>query len=831
MGSIYRTNAFGPAIPPRIQTGGVALYANGTGTASFDHLRWTQYPDPGLSLATVSRCGSTFLNWTANLPSTATTLGIDTSTDGVNWTDSTLQNGQPIPGINQQDPPWVDVFSSNDSYFHYTNVFQGYLGRDSFSRADQSGLGPATDGQIWTVLTAGSPVLAISSNKGTFTGTNIITNIQLGTSTAADMEVLCRVSFTSNSDNVGIALRIVSASMYRVRLNANTIGIGTYAGGTFSGITSTAFTTTPGQFYWLRGRVMGTTIEAKVWADGSGEPGAWTISTTDSSIAGAGGFGVSSFLNSTSDVVTYDTFSAAQVVDTTSLTGQPTIATVDPANSRLTLSSGVFAMYLYNDFTRDSWDLIADMDEADQAGIVFNVVDYLNFYRVVVNDAKAVNGSPQNTVKLFKIAAGVQTQLSTTATISFYRNTYHRLRVNILSGVITVSFDGTQIITYTDSTPLGAGQVGLYVNGSPARYYQFWVQPQGDVLTGTPAGDVVSGMFLYTRARLATTDATVTPQLLDLSTSVFDGNIGPGALIPSVAYVDTFCDKNMDDLCKQSSTYGWYIDPNKALMFKDRNVTPAPWIAQSSNIMPVVDVEADNNLVVDVANDLYRNRQKLKNVIGASTFSDSFQGDSQRRSFTLRYPIAPGTTPTISLNGNSQTVGTKGSSGSQWYYAAGDATIAQDTSGTILTNADTLSVNYTGTYTFTEQMDNIAAQTALAAVEGGTGIVESVEDVSQKNMTGTAASRYANQLITRYGVIGRTIVYKTYRNGLSVGQIQPVFIPEENLVNAQMLITQIDIGVQTTAPNTQLYNYIVTASELPNIGSWAKLLASGIPLT
>ncbi|SRR5579871_2823585 len=827
--SIWRTNAFGPAAPPRIQTGGLTLFASGTGVASFDHLRWTQYPDPALSLATVARCGSTFINWTANLPAN-TSLGVDVSSDGVTWTDATLQNAGPLPLFNQQDPPWVDIFGSNTG-MSYTNACLGYLALDTFSRANQSGWGAATDGQIWQIV-VGSPTLAIASNAGTLTGTSALVTVQLGISTAGDMEVLCRVSVASTSDNTGIALRMqANGDCYRVALNSNNLKIDKCVSGVFTTLTSSAFTTNTGTKYWLRGRVQGTNLRAKVWLDGTSEPGGWTLSTTDSSISAASGFGINTLLASSGNTDTYDSFNASQVVDTTTPAGQTATATLDTTHSRLIFTGGVQALYLYNNFTRADVDLLCDMDQADLAGLVFDVGDFLDFYTVVCADASSVNGTA-NTITLYKIASGVQTQLAQATNIGFVRGTYHRLRAKMLAGVITVFFDGTQVLTYTDSSPLAAGQAGLYSQTGPARFYQLWIAPQGDILTGTPAGDVVTGQFLYTRARLATTDPTVTPQLLDLTTSVFDGNIGPGTVVQGgVNYANTFCDKNMDDLCKQSSTYGWWIDQNKNMMFQDRPVTPAPWIAQSTSILAASDIEHDTNLVVEVANDLYRNRQNLTNVIATGLFSDSFKGDGSRRSFTLSYPVAPNTTPIITLDGNPQSVGLKGTSNSQWYYAYNDLTVTQDTSGTIPTSSDTVVVSYTGTYKTTVTQDNTAGQTALAAIEGGSGIVEAVEDVSSRQMTLATASPYAGQLLTRYGVLGRTITFKTYRNGLAVAQILPVFIPEENLFNAQMLIVSIDITVQTVAPNTQLYGYVVTASEMPKKASWAKLLAYGIPLT
>ncbi|HYT45537.1 MAG TPA: hypothetical protein VEP90_24640, partial [Methylomirabilota bacterium] len=125
-------------------------------------------------------------------------------------------------------------------------------------------------------------------------------------------------------------------------------------------------------------------------------------------------------------------------------------------------------------------------------------------------------------------------------------------------------------------------------------------------------------------------------------------------------------------------------------------------------------------------------------------------------------------------------------------------------------------------------IDNLAAQSALQLVEGGTGIVEAKEDVSSKNMSFAAAVTYGNQLLTRYCISGRTATFKTYRNGLVVGQMLPAWIPEENLNYAQLLVHSIDLGMQTQPNNTVLYNYIVQASELPVLSSWSKLLASGL---
>ncbi len=545
------------------------------------------------------------------------------------------------------------------------------------------------------------------------------------------------------------------------------------------------------------------------------------------------GFGVDSHMNYTA---TNQTGGAA-----------PT-ATYDTAKSRVILTGGNNGLYLYNSIARADIDELAIMDTADAGGLVWRFVDANNFYCLVVSDHLAAVGTPQRAT-LYSVKAGVQTQLAQ-ATIPFVRSTFHIPRVTMLGGVITATWDGAALFSYTDSSPLGAGNVGLFNNGGAtgSRYYQLWIQPQGDLLLNT---------YVYTKEAPATTDATVTPQLLDMTVAAFNPNIGPGALIPAVDYRHQFMDKVGDDLVKQSVDYSWYIDQNFQFYFRKRTAIPAPWALYSLpfGVAAAVDLEADSNLQVTVANDLYRNRQTLTGVINSGIFSDTFIGDGSKQSFTLRYPVAPGTIPTILLNNNPQSVALKGQSGAQWYYTPGDAVLAQDTGGVVLISTDTLSVpNYTGTFLDTITVDNVAAQQAMAATMSGTGIVygaglygaglyglaptstgivENVEDVSSRAMSYASGLVYAGQLLARWCINNaRTMQFTTLRTGLQVGMIQSVFVPEENLWDAQMLITAIDpITIRTQPGDTIQYNYLVTASELPPIASWSKLFGSGLLLS
>ena len=80
-----------------------------------------------------------------------------------------------------------------------------------------------------------------------------------------------------------------------------------YVNGKATGISTTNFTWSTGSWYWIRFRANGTSLKVKAWLDGSSEPGAWNIDTTDSDIPGGGWTGVGTYDHT--DRPYYDYFS------------------------------------------------------------------------------------------------------------------------------------------------------------------------------------------------------------------------------------------------------------------------------------------------------------------------------------------------------------------------------------------------------------------------------------------------------------------------------------------------------------------------------------------
>lgn len=542
----------------------------------------------------------------------------------------------------------------------------------------------------------------------------------------------------------------------------------------------------------------------------------------------------------------FGTNTSANYTNTFRTGGSAGTWTYDTANSRLVATSGTNALYLYNAISRADVDFFTDLDQSDAGGLVWRYNDQSNFYYLLIGDSLASSGT-RNTITLYKVASNVQTQLATAPitynvgptsnfyTVTFARGTYRRLRVSMLGGVITVYIDGIQLLTYTDNSPLGAGKMGLFNNGGTvgSRYYQLWMTPVGDYVTGTPPLDIVTSTFVYTRQRLSTTDPTVTPQMSDITTLAVTPEIGIGGTIPNVSYNAAFISQNFDDLVKASGPYTWWFNPNLRFNFKANGTLAAPWILQSTpGLVMNVDLEVNNDLECDMSNDLYRNRMTILGAQGTITPNPAtFAGDGSTTTFTLGYPLAAAPL-LITLNGVSQTFALKGSTGAQWYYAFNDAVIQQDTSQAVLQATDTLTILYTGFFSETVTVDDTTQQALFAAISGGTGIVEAVEDHSSDNppMTEAQAIAYAQALINRYAVQGRTLIFDTSRDGLAVGQTLSIFLQEFGIWDGQFLITEVDTTLMKAVGDQQLWWYKVTASELPRQASWAKLLASGIGL-
>lgn len=255
--------------------------------------------------------------------------------------------------------------------------------------------------------------------------------------------------------------------------------------------------------------------------------------------------------------------------------------------------------------------------------------------------------------------------------------------------------------------------------------------------------------------------------------------------------------------------YAWNIDYSKDLHFFARETNTAPFsITDTSNNF--------RNARIQTTREKYRNKQIIRAGLDiTNSRTESFIGDGTNQTFSLTYPVAY--EPTITLDSTAQTVGIRNvETGQQWYWAKNEKEISHDNSLGAITSTQTLAVTYQGLFPLV--LTDIRSQTeidARAAVEGGTGIYENVEDDPDLDTNDMAVDK-ANGLLRRYGKIHSAIEFETDTGGLQSGQLIDITITAHG-INGQYLIDNVSI----TDISGQFLRYNVRALSGESQGGWA----------
>jgi hypothetical protein len=301
---------------------------------------------------------------------------------------------------------------------------------------------------------------------------------------------------------------------------------------------------------------------------------------------------------------------------------------------------------------------------------------------------------------------------------------------------------------------------------------------------------VIFSSYLATSAGSIVRDI-VTRILAAEGVTVTAGSVATGATITEAVWNGKRVSEALDWLATQCG-FWWTIDVNSVLWFQPYGGQPAPFTLDGTQ------VDARTNLSVEYGNDMYVNKQYAKGAVTETgLLTETFHGNSLTRNFTLSYPVS--TIKTVTLNGTDVTVHSlaKGNTGGYFYYAAGDAVIAQDTGQTLLTSSDTLVITYKGRYPVLAVAQNQSLIAAQKAREGGTssGIVESVYS-NTKVHTLAAAFQIAGSVLAHYGSDAVVLDFDTRQTGLMEGQMLTVNLPDFGLNNKQMLISVVTISDQ-----------------------------------
>lgn len=192
--------------------------------------------------------------------------------------------------------------------YHELTWASGALGvADIFNRTASNGWGTANSGSAWSVVTGTASDFAVNGLAGTITHTASITDHMILAGAAAigpNQSVKARFAVSADTVGVsqgqaGIVLRALNGGNYyhlktvlsepytQVQLDRYVGGSGTNLAIGYGPRLGSA-----GTYMWLKAEIVGTSLRAKIWLDGTDEPGAWLLNVVDSSLTAAGFVGV-----------------------------------------------------------------------------------------------------------------------------------------------------------------------------------------------------------------------------------------------------------------------------------------------------------------------------------------------------------------------------------------------------------------------------------------------------------------------------------------------------------------------------------------------------------
>jgi hypothetical protein len=227
------------------------------------------------------------------------------------------------------------------------------------------------------------------------------------------------------------------------------------------------------------------------------------------------------------------------------------------------------------------------------------------------------------------------------------------------------------------------------------------------------------------------------------------------------------------------------VDYDKKFYFIERSTYTAPFNITDTSGIVNVNVRNDRSK--------YRNRQYLR---GGTTPTDSAitgespspKPDGIARTFTLRYPVSE--KPTIYVNGTpvaSNQVGINGVDGKvtplQWYYSVESNTITQDSSQTVLSTTDSVTVDYIGLVPLLVVVEDSVAIASRASLENNSGVYEALETMPNLNDKQQAFDTFiakipANNLIVQEALL-QTILREFMNESITNGYVGTI----EDLAN------------------------------------------------
>jgi hypothetical protein len=273
--------------------------------------------------------------------------------------------------------------------------------------------------------------------------------------------------------------------------------------------------------------------------------------------------------------------------------------------------------------------------------------------------------------------------------------------------------------------------------------------------------------------------------------------------------------KVFDDLSEMTG-YFWYIDYDKMLHFIDRTTMVAPYALNQSTPVDLV-----QSLDIEHTRAQYRNVQYIRGgqAVTDLTIDETFKGDAETKTFVVSLPIA--SVPTVSTDvGAGYVVRTVGirqvDTGYDWYWQESSNEISQDQSGTVLGATHKIKVSYYGYYPLIDAARVQTEVTNRIAVEGGSGLYETIEyrdDITDASLSNARAEG----LLSLFGEIQTRVKFSTYSTGWQAGQILSVDRAEHD-VTENFIISQVTLQHD----GLSRYKYEVTAASGTLVENWVS---------
>jgi hypothetical protein len=273
----------------------------------------------------------------------------------------------------------------------------------------------------------------------------------------------------------------------------------------------------------------------------------------------------------------------------------------------------------------------------------------------------------------------------------------------------------------------------------------------------------------------------------------------------------------------------WWLggSAGKSLYFRSLLSSPAALFSITD------DSENWRNLTVDFDSSNYRNRQYVRagKPLTTGAITDTFTGNGTQYFFTTRFPLVAA--PTVTLDSAPQAVyehgvDTPGQAGWYWFRNGGGVIHGQQIAPA---NGASLVVEYGSFASSVVMAEDAAEQAARAAIEGGSGIWEAIEDARDIDALDVALA-YAQGVLDRHKEMPVTVSYETDTASLDPGMAQEITLTPEG-IDGIFYVTQINSrAIEVPFRDTGHYfRHRVTLTSIRDQGDdlnwWRKQLSRG----